>query len=323
MARNLSTGAIAQLLAGHCQPIFLVSIQFVSTTEYVWTGIGNLVWNGQTWQGLGEFGNISAIGETADVNALNITLTLSGVPSDLLGYAMSECRINYPVTIWVGFLAPDGTVVADPYKCWNGALDVPTIEEGGETSTISITAENSLVDMGRAPNRRFTDADQKRDYPNDDGFVFVPGCVAWDGTWGSPGPGNSAGGPQTNPPGSGNPGGCFTENTLIETPDGHRAICTLTPGDLVRTETGLRRIAEVLVHPNERVLDMGNGEGVTHGHLVRHCGVWVPAMLKFTHALKYTGPVYNLHIDSTREKDLNFLLANGVTAHNMKVNVKV
>ncbi len=120
---------------------------------------------------------------------------------------MSECRINNPVTIWLGFLGADGVIVADPAKCWHGCMDVPTLEEGGDTSTIHITGESDLVDMGRCPNRRFTDADQKRDYPNDDGFMYVPGCVAWDGCWGSPGPGASAGGPSTGiPPGSGNTG---------------------------------------------------------------------------------------------------------------------
>jgi hypothetical protein len=41
MPRNLSTGAIAQLLANRCQPIFLAEIQFLSSTEYLWTGIGD------------------------------------------------------------------------------------------------------------------------------------------------------------------------------------------------------------------------------------------------------------------------------------------
>ncbi len=72
MPRNLSAAVIAQLTSGHCQPCFLVSLQFVTTTEYVWTGIGNVTWNGQTWQGLGNFGSVSAITETAEVNALNI-----------------------------------------------------------------------------------------------------------------------------------------------------------------------------------------------------------------------------------------------------------
>jgi hypothetical protein len=167
-----------------------------------------LQWNGLTWKGLGTYGNVSAISETTDINALNITLTLSGVPNDLLEYAMNECRTNYPVRVYLGFLAPDGSVVADPYKCWDGSVDVPTLEEGGDTSTIRITAENTLVDMNRCPNRRFTDADQKRDYPNDDGFGYVPWVVSWDGCWGFAGPGAVAGNPNVGaPPGSGGGGG--------------------------------------------------------------------------------------------------------------------
>ena len=44
----------AALANGLIQPAFLAQFTFISGTEYVWTGIGDLVWGGKTFSGLGE-----------------------------------------------------------------------------------------------------------------------------------------------------------------------------------------------------------------------------------------------------------------------------
>jgi hypothetical protein len=53
-------------------------------------------------------------------------------------------------------------------------VDVPSISEGGDTATITITAENRLLDLERVRVRRYTQEDQARDDVTDLGFEFVP-----------------------------------------------------------------------------------------------------------------------------------------------------
>ncbi len=173
MARNLTASMVAQVLASHAKPAVFVQINFADATLYLWSGLGTITWNGQNWTGLGQLGQISAIPETTDVAAQNITLALSGIPSSLVNEAINECRQNSFCYVWFGFLDASNNVISDPAQVFAGHLDVPTVTDGAETCTISITAENPLVDLGRAPNRRYTDCDQQQDFPGDLGFAMV------------------------------------------------------------------------------------------------------------------------------------------------------
>jgi hypothetical protein len=101
--------------------------------------------------------------------------------------ALGECRLNAPVKLWLGVLNEADAVIVDPYESFGGRMDVPSIEEGGETSTIKLRVENRLVDFNRARERRFTHEDQQIDYPGDLGFEYVAGYQEWNGVWGKPG----------------------------------------------------------------------------------------------------------------------------------------
>jgi hypothetical protein len=59
-----------------------------------------------------------------------------------------------------------------------------TIQDTGETSVLTITAESRLIDMNRARERRFTDADQQQLYPGDLGLQYVAGLQDKEFPWG-------------------------------------------------------------------------------------------------------------------------------------------
>jgi hypothetical protein len=188
--RALSSAMLSTIASGRVRPFYLVSIEFRSATSYLWTGYGNLTWGGQTWLGVGKLGGVSAIQESNAVQSDNITLTLSGVPSSLISQVQSECQQNYAVRVYFGFLDDAGVVVVDPEKCFDGRLDVPTIQDGAESCTIGITAENLLVSLQRASNRRYTTPDQQLNVAVDVGFSYVPHIQTWVGVWGRAGSGS-------------------------------------------------------------------------------------------------------------------------------------
>jgi hypothetical protein len=185
MPRPLTPTMTAEVTGAVLRPCFFVQAHFLSGDLFLWSGVGTVKWNGQAWLGVGTLGQISAIQESAAVQANNVTLTLSGIPSDLLGKAVNETRQGYPVQIWFGSLGDDNNVLADPLKCFAGLMDVPSIEEGDDTSTISITVENILVDLQRSRERRYTHEDQQIDFPGDLGFQYVVGIQNWNGVWGN------------------------------------------------------------------------------------------------------------------------------------------
>lgn len=184
MSRDLTNDVIAQITSGHVRPCCFAFLDFEGDPAYIWSGIGTINWNGHDWIGLGSLGSISAVPETSDTKAQNIVLTLSGIPTSLLADAISAVQQDTLVQLWFGFLNDDNTVVADPYQVFYGHLDVPTVTEGADTSSISITCENPLVDLQRASNRRLTPDDQRIDYPTDKGFDYVASIQSWSAQWG-------------------------------------------------------------------------------------------------------------------------------------------
>jgi hypothetical protein len=204
MSRGLTSGILAELPKGLVYPIILVQITFKDGIQYAWTGIGNLVWSGNTYTGVGQLGKIGPITEDTAVQAQGLQLELTGVPQNLLNEALGQCQQGNAVNVYFGFLDSSGNVIADPYLAFSGRMDIPTIDEGAETATITLTAENRLIDLQRPRQRNFTQSDQIRDFPADTGFQYVALLQQLNLTWGkaqnvplkvSSGSGNAAGGP--------------------------------------------------------------------------------------------------------------------------------
>jgi hypothetical protein len=180
---------VAQLSASNIKPVLFLQMKFTDGIVQMWSGMGTLTWNGLQWIGMGHLGTISAIEESSELKATNVTFTLSDIPQDLLGKALGQVRQGYPVTLWFGTLGDNNNVLADPLQIFAGRMDVPTIDEGAQTGTISIAVENRLIDLNRSRERRFTDQDQQIDHPGDLGFQYVQFIQDWAGTWGKAGPG--------------------------------------------------------------------------------------------------------------------------------------
>ena len=61
MSRALDPNMQAALAAGVICPAILAQITFKSSTEFIWTGIGPLVYDAQTFTGVGSFASLGTI----------------------------------------------------------------------------------------------------------------------------------------------------------------------------------------------------------------------------------------------------------------------
>ena len=172
MARNLDPNMQAALSAGVVCPAILAQLTFASGTQYVWTGIGPLVYSAQTFTGVGSLANLGSIAEGIEVKADGTTVGLSGIDAGLYADCLEEIQIGATAKIWFALLT-QGIVIGTPYLLFSGLIDQPTIEEGAEDITISLALESRLTNLQRASQRRYTSADQRTYYPTDTGFAFV------------------------------------------------------------------------------------------------------------------------------------------------------
>lgn len=194
MSRGLTATVAAEVGKKRIVPIVFVEVTFVTGVVRLWTGMGPITWNSVVWNGIiaasGQcFGGISEITDSVKVEAQGMALTLLGVPKTALQQAMTECRPNNPVNIYLGFADIDtGQILADPYKSWAGRTDVPSATVGSDTCAVTVTVESRMFALQRASNWRFTHEDQQIFHPGDDGFKFVGGLQNAVITWGKGAP---------------------------------------------------------------------------------------------------------------------------------------
>lgn len=185
MARALTSAMKAAIAASVVRPVILVEQQFRTGTAYMWTGVGPLTWNGQTWIGIGDLLSVSEIEESAEVSAKGVTLSLKGVKTADITQALSEMARNKPGKIRLALIDESGAVVASPKIMFSGKLDTCVVEDGADTCTVSIALESDLIDLERPRESRLTDVEQQKRYPGDRGLENIAALQDADIPWGA------------------------------------------------------------------------------------------------------------------------------------------
>ena len=173
MARTLTAGMVTEVTAESLRPILLCKLAFDSGDLNLWTGIGDLSFAGDTYTGAGDILNFTPVQESESLIAHGLTGSLSGIPSAIIAIALDEDYMGRAADLWFGALTAASALVADPVKVFGGLMDVMTIEDAGETATVTISAENRLARLEKPRVRRYTPDDQAIDYVGDKGLDFV------------------------------------------------------------------------------------------------------------------------------------------------------
>ena len=209
MSRELSQATVDNINKDVVKPFFAVDLNFPSTVTIdengnevttvnvlrLWTGVGTLVLpDGTEWFGTGNLLGISAVEETAEMAVKGATLTLSGIPSEVLSLALSVPYQGRVCNLYFGTFSESGAITQqdgayilqqDGSKIlvqtgetgfnviFSGYMDQMNIEDSSETCTIELKVENKLIDLERSRVARYTSGYQKSVYPDDLGLNFV------------------------------------------------------------------------------------------------------------------------------------------------------
>jgi len=184
MSRDLTTAVQNQLAASELEPFFAIKLAFDSGDVRIWTGYTDITVASETYIGGGQLLSISPIEETVEIAARGVNLALNGINSSLVSVALTESYQGRAAQVYLGVIS-SGSVVSDPYLVFDGRMDVMTIEDAGETATISLSAESRLIDLERARVRRFTDNDQQNQFSGDTSLRFVADLQNKEIAWGS------------------------------------------------------------------------------------------------------------------------------------------
>lgn len=184
MTRSMTSAFEAALLEQNIRPALFFEGEFPSGSVHLWTGLGSVDWNGETWTGAGDLVGISDISESSSVVASGLTVTVSGVPVSLVSLVINDAQQGLPGKVYVGLLDENRNVIADPVESFVGRLDVPEITDGAETCTINISYESRLIDLQKPREFRYTHESQKVFDASDRGFEFVTTIQDKSVSWG-------------------------------------------------------------------------------------------------------------------------------------------
>lgn len=149
MSRTVPAALLTALDSDEIEVFYAVDLAFDSGNMRMWTGYGDKTINGYTYTGTGDLLTIDGLEEASDLSARGTTLTLNGLDSAIIAYALGEHYQGRLVTIYWG-------VGTNTVEVFSGYMDKMTIQDAGETSSISLSVESRLIVLERPNVRRYT-----------------------------------------------------------------------------------------------------------------------------------------------------------------------
>lgn len=164
------------------EPFFAIEMIFDSGPLRLWTGVGEATIDGNSYTGTGNLLDVSSVEETTEIAVRGATITLSGMPTEVISLALQSPYQGRVCNIYFGIR--DGNTYSNLTQIFSGYMDEMNIDEGPDYGTIELKVENKLIDLERARTRRYTSEYQKSVYPGDLGLDFVESLQDKKVVWG-------------------------------------------------------------------------------------------------------------------------------------------
>ena len=179
MSKSIPSVILTALQSNSIAVFYAVEALFDGGAVRLWTGYGNKTIGNRVYLGAGELLQINGLSEVADLSAKSITITLSGVGSEINSLALQEPYQNRTVRVLFGIQGSSEVV-----EVFSGLADVMPIEDSGDTSIITLSVESMLTIIERIEGLRYTDESQKARWPNDQFFSYVASMQDTQVVWG-------------------------------------------------------------------------------------------------------------------------------------------
>lgn len=178
-----------RLGADHQELFFAVKAEFDTDDILVWTGKDDITINSETYTGAGSLLTISGVEDSRELKSTGVQVAISGMDATVLNYALTENYQNRFITMFMGFLMGGSNEVAGTIVVFKGRMTQITISDDPNGSTITVDAENRLIDLDRPSNLRYTKESQEFLFSGDAGLNRVNQMQDKEIVWGRSGAG--------------------------------------------------------------------------------------------------------------------------------------
>jgi len=153
----LNTLGLQQSIRNGWPRAYLAYIDHPDGEVWVWSGIGDLVFDGQTYGGVGQFGRISGVGGSKELGVRQVIFDLAGVPDEAAKQLNKDVR-NRVARAWVAGLDRDGMKVnGAPWQIVDGLADyqdLPAADDG--TVVVRLVINEPVFSIERAQDLAWT-----------------------------------------------------------------------------------------------------------------------------------------------------------------------
>lgn len=181
--RALSGPTLAVLNGQTVTLVQLIYLGFSPTPIALNLSNYDLVFGGVTYRGAAGLGTINEVDDSPG-EIKGISFQLSGVSPASVALALDDAAVvqGTPCTLRTALLDSSFQIVDAPVD-WIGFLDTMGLSEDGTSCSISVTAENSAVDLLRGYAATYSDADQRSVDAGDRGFEYSAAQVGKPVIW--------------------------------------------------------------------------------------------------------------------------------------------
>ena len=167
----------------------LVHLDFANDPVYAWGGVGDLNWDGQTWLGIGNLGEIGTIQSDIKGSIPSLELSLNHIDGDVLASARNQTFMGRRGRVWIGVFDENINLISNPALFFAGEISNLTITDG-EDPSISVVIDSRLTLLKRVrPTYRTPEAHLQQLAKQgidirDRFFEFVPSLLNKTVYWG-------------------------------------------------------------------------------------------------------------------------------------------
>jgi hypothetical protein len=184
VSRNLPTALETAVSSEHVgNPLLFAELDFASGFVRCHSGLGTINWGGNDWLGVGTFGTVSQLDESAELAKKTTVYTLTGIPNSVISLSLNDYYQGRSAKLYFGVIGDNGDLVSEPILIDQGLMDVADSLQG-ETCNVSITSENRFALWERPQVRRYTDEDQRARFPDDTGLRYIDQAASKEIYWG-------------------------------------------------------------------------------------------------------------------------------------------
>jgi hypothetical protein len=137
-----------------------------------------------TWLGKGMVIGVEVAEDSLGLDTGVWRVVFSAVASEVVSLFATERVRGRRIRAWLGTYDEAGALVSTPFLRLEGRMNAFALEDDPKNARGVITAQSWLAALLRAPNTYWTDADQKKLYPTDDGLKFADITAARTAEWG-------------------------------------------------------------------------------------------------------------------------------------------